>query len=174
MEKVKLIEATIDYEKELIEYIREFQETGETIHGGADIQYKKNIEEWLQANENNKREETVEKNLMPASSFILIRENDKKLLGLLNIRHKLNDFLYRRGGHIGYSIKTTEREKGYGYEILRLALAEAKKLGLDRVLVTCDENNMASRKIIEKNKGVLENIVSIGEEELRRYWIEVK
>ena len=110
-------------------------------------------------------------NYVPSTELWLI--DNKELIGRTNIRHVLNDWLLEIGGHIGYWIRPSKRNQGYGTQILKLALDEAKKLGIDRVLVTCDEDNEGSRKIIEANGGVLENIVPNGPDNpmKRRYWI---
>lgn len=96
-----------------------------------------------------------------------------RYIGRVSIRHELNDRLLAWGGHIGYEIRPSERRKGYGTAALRLGLVEARQLGLERVLVTCDAGNTGSRKIIERNGGVLENEVRIPglTEPKRRYWI---
>jgi predicted acetyltransferase/catechol 2,3-dioxygenase-like lactoylglutathione lyase family enzyme len=101
-----------------------------------------------------------------------------EVVGVTRIRHRLTSSLRRYGGNIGYEIRPSRRRQGYGREILRLALGEARKLGLDRALVTCNTKNVASRHIIEHNNGVFEgeddvffNGVTIRE---RRYWIEIK
>jgi predicted acetyltransferase len=112
---------------------------------------------------------------VPASTFFLL--GDGIFLGRVSIRHQLNDFLKTYGGHIGYYIRADERGKGYGSEILRLALDEARRLGLARVLVTCDdEGNPASARIIEKNGGILaDKVQNEGQPCLtRRYWIELQ
>lgn len=112
-------------------------------------------------------------NWVPSSSFFLLC--DGRMLGRSSFRHQLNEFLTNIGGHIGYYIRPEERQKGYGTEILRLTLIRAKELGLDRVLVTCDESNIASRKIIKRNGGTLENIYFENgiKEPKRRYWIQL-
>jgi predicted acetyltransferase len=96
-----------------------------------------------------------------------------EFLGRLSVRHRLDAELLLAGGHIGYDIRPSKRRRGYGTEILRLALPEARRLGLARVLVTCDEDNEGSRRIIERNGGVLEDIVAVGgrSKRKRRYWI---
>ena len=167
---VYLKSPSIDDKQDLLEYIAEFQ--GEVIHGGSDIKYAKSIEDWLEDIENNGQKLVEEKSLRPFSVFLLKREEDDKLLGMVNIVHSLNKFLLKRGGHIGYSISPRERRKGYGNEILKLALLEGRKLKLDRVLVTCDEKNIASKKIIIKNGGKLENSVDIRGSITERYWID--
>ena len=92
---------------------------------------------------------------------------DETPVGVIKLRHRLNDALRRHGGHIGYSVRPGERGKGLGTLMLKLVLLEAKKLGLERVLLTCFETNLASRHVIENNGGVLEKV----EEDTCFYWI---
>jgi len=93
-------------------------------------------------------------------------------IGRVSIRHELTPYLLKVGGHIGYDIRPSKRGQGYGSMILQLALPKAKELGIDKVLVTCDETNKPSRKIIEKAGGVLEDKqpTESGVAKLR-YWI---
>lgn len=96
------------------------------------------------------------------------------IIGRLSFRHRLNDHLLREGGHIGYGTVAAYRRQGYGLGMLRLALPRAKAMGLDRVLITCDDTNLGSRAIIEHCGGVLENIVPGSGKSAapkRRYWI---
>lgn len=94
-------------------------------------------------------------------------------IGRASIRHTLNDHLRQIGGHIGYAIRPSKRKRGFGTHILALALPKARALGIRNVLLTCDETNVWSIKIIEKNGGVLENVVpqGKGKPNKRRYWI---
>ena len=96
-------------------------------------------------------------------------------IGEASIRHQLNAHLLQEGGHIGYGIRPSRRRQGYGKRILALALAECRRLGIERVLVTCLDANIASAKIIEANGGRLENMISApsGHGPLRRYWISL-
>jgi predicted acetyltransferase len=94
-------------------------------------------------------------------------------IGRVSIRHELNEQLLRIGGHIGYEVRPGMRRRGHGTRALRLALDEARKLGLRRVLLTCDPENIASTKIIERNGGRLEEDVPKGGERVRRYWIDL-
>lgn len=110
-------------------------------------------------------------------SYDYFAVDDNKFIGIIHIRIKLTDNLLRYGGHIGYAINPLYWNKGYGTELLKLGLEKAKGLIKDnKVLVTCDDDNIGSYKIIEKNGGVLENKVENidGEEKFltRRYWIE--
>ena len=98
----------------------------------------------------------------PSSTFLCIRERDQAMVGICNIRHDLNqDYLLTIAGHIGYSIHPVERRKGYATDQLRLALLEAKKLGIECVLVTAADWNIGSQKTILANGGVLETATTI-------------
>jgi predicted acetyltransferase len=105
------------------------------------------------------------------SSTFLVAEVDGQIVGRVSIRHQLNDFLETRGGHIGYGVRPAYRGRGHATEILQNALKIARELGVRRVLVTCDDANAASSKVIERAGGVLENIFQEGDEKIRRYWI---
>jgi predicted acetyltransferase len=110
---------------------------------------------------------------VPMTAFWLIV--DKEYAGRVDIRHYLNERLEKFGGHIGYDIRPTMRRKGYGKLQLKLALQEAWALGMERALITCDDDNIGSIKIIEANGGVLQDKVDNGRHVLsRRYWIEKK
>ena len=80
-----------------------------------------------------------------------------KFIGRVSIRHILNQHLLTMGGHIGYSIRPSERHKGYGTLALKLALPKAREIGIEKALLTCNTDNIGSRKIIEKNGGILED-----------------
>jgi predicted acetyltransferase len=94
-------------------------------------------------------------------------------IGRVSIRHTLDDYLLLMRGHIGYEIRPSRRCRGYGTRALALALPEARKLGLARVLLTCDPANTASRRTIERNGGRLENEIEAEGETVRRYWIDI-
>ncbi|MFC8277991.1 GNAT family N-acetyltransferase [Streptomyces sp. NPDC057271] len=96
---------------------------------------------------------------------------DGVYVGAIDLRHELNDFLLRAGGHIGYSIRPSARRRGLATWALGAVLPEARTLGLDRVLVTCDDDNVASARTIERNGGVLEDTRDTEIGRKRRYWI---
>nr|WP_242568203.1 GNAT family N-acetyltransferase [Clostridium botulinum] len=96
-----------------------------------------------------------------------------KLIGMIDIRHKLNEYLFEFGGHIGYSIRKSEGRKRYAKEMLHLALEKFKDMNMEKVLITCSKENIASAKTIIYNGGVLENEVSEGERITQRYWISL-
>ena len=112
--------------------------------------------------------------LVPDSVYFLYNISLNKFLGAVNIRHELNDYLLQYGGHIGDGIRPSMRGKGYGNKIIELALIECKRLGIEKVLITCNKDNIPSKKCIIKNGGILENEVQKDDEIIERYWIEIK
>ena len=110
---------------------------------------------------------------VPQTTFWLIV--DGEYAGRASVRHWLNESLEQFGGHIGYEVRPSMRRKGYGTLMCALAIVEARKLGIGRILITCDDTNIGSQKIIEANGGVLQDTVDVdnGRPGLtRRYWIE--
>jgi predicted acetyltransferase len=102
----------------------------------------------------------------------LLADVDGAVVGRSSIRFELNDHLLVQGGHIGYAVRPPYRRRGHATEILRQSVVVARASGVGRVLVTCDDDNLGSRKAIEANGGVLENVVDIDGVPLRRYWID--
>lgn len=93
------------------------------------------------------------------------------VLGVVNLRHELDEFLMRRGGHVGYSVRPSARGRGCATRMLAAALDRGREMGIARFLVTCDADNLASATVIERNGGVLEEIVDVEGEMTRRYWV---
>ena len=174
--KLKLIKLTKEYEQQLGEMIDEWkadQELNHTNHSPWAI-FKNDYHDFDHYLEH-LEVKTASEGLVPDSVFFLLDEDRNRLLGAVNIRHYLNEALLREGGHIGDGIRPGERRKGYASEMIRLALIECRKLGIDRVLMTCDKDNVGSVKSIIKNGGVLENefVNSDGVTE-QRYWISIE
>jgi predicted acetyltransferase len=109
-------------------------------------------------------------NFVPHTTYWLI-DNDK-IIGVSNLRHKLNDELKNIGGHIGYSIRPSERGKGYATKLLSLTIAEGKKLGITEFLLTCDKDNITSARTIQKNNGVLISEDNVDGTLIQRYLIK--
>ena len=172
---MKLIEPTIEYEKQLYDYRKEFINSGSSMDGtGSFIEYE-SPSEWLKKVEAYKNPETVPEGFVPSTQFVFVREEDNKIVGMIQIRHCFNEYPEKYGGHIGYSVAPSERLKGYGSLMLKLTLPYCKQLGLSRVLVTCVKGNIGSRKIILKNKGIYESTVYEPDKDvfLERYWIDL-
>lgn len=114
-----------------------------------------------------------EEGKVPASTYFCLDENRNFMLGAVNIRHYLNEYLLEYGGHIGYGIRPSERRKGYASAMIGIALKKCKILGIDKVLLVCNKDNIGSAKAIINNGGVLENEVIKDGEIMQRYWIDV-
>lgn len=155
MEKFKHVKPQIEHERQAIEYINEFYKYNSKINGvGGLDKYLDNYSTWLQKlDEDIKRKPTEEK--VPSETFFLIRKNDNKIVGMINIRLELNENLKKIGGHIGYSIRPEERKKGYNKINLYLGLKECQKHGIKDVLMDCDKDNIGSSKTMQALNGVL-------------------
>jgi len=111
---------------------------------------------------------------VPMTVFYLVRNGDT-IVADCKLRHRLTPELLEFGGHIGYAVPPSQRRRGYGTGVLARTLPEARRIGLARVRITCDDDNIASRRIIERNGGVLESRgwSDRGGTVIRRYWIEL-
>ena len=112
--------------------------------------------------------------LVPDSTYFCLDTERSIFVGAVNIRHYLSEGLLLSGGHIGDGIRPSERGKGLGTRMIALALDKCRELGIGRVLMCCDSDNFASARTIEKNGGVLENVVDDGGAPVKRYWITLK
>ena len=177
MEKFYLEEASLERKQEAIEYIEEHFKYDSYIAGvsGLDDEYQ-DYEKWLEKLESRKKEDACSNDICIGREYFLIRESDNKLVGMINLRWNLNEWMMTNAGHIGYGIRPTERRKGYNKISLYLCLLEAREIGLDKVLLTADDNNLGSVKTIQALGGVLENKVPNYKDEnvlMGRYWINV-
>lgn len=165
---VKLVTPSADYADSWLAAIQAFSEAGELGFWTLPT-VPTDIVSYLERTEKAARGVDLPEGWVPNTTYWLIA--DGRFVGHANLRHELNDWLRERGGHIGYYIAPKERRKGYGSLILRLVLEKARERGLEKVLLTCDEDNLPSRKIIEAAGGVLEDIIQVGDERIMRYWI---
>lgn len=177
MSKFYLEKPTLKRKEEAIEYIKEHIEYKSDIYGSGSLEkWIDNYEGWLERLEQISNPETCPPGYVPGNTYFLIKEDEDKIIGMIDIRHKLNDFLMQYGGHIGYGTRPTERRKGYNKISLYLGLLKSKELGLDKVLITATDENPGSYKSILALGGVLENKIPDDEDEnilLGRYWIDV-
>jgi predicted acetyltransferase len=175
MNEYELISPRLEDKEELLKMIEEIKIVDEGKrwqYAGTSSLEKLKYEEWLEKVTKESIGKELAPNRVPASTFILVRNSDNKVVGIINIRHELNDYLLNFGGHIGYSIRPSERRKGLGTLQLEKALKIAKELNISRVLLTCDSENIGSAKTIEKCQGKLENFITKADGSiLKRYWI---
>lgn len=173
---MKLVLPNINYKEQAIEYINEFKQYGSEVNGsGALDDYLEDAtyEAWLQKVLADMDIANIVKPRVPALTYFYVREEDNRIVGMVNIRLALNDFLRTEGGHIGYSIRPTERQKHYATDMLREAVNVCNIIGIRDVLVTCDKVNIASAKVIQNAGGELEEefYSDIYKEVVQRYVI---
>ncbi|WP_411955988.1 GNAT family N-acetyltransferase [Clostridium sp. FP1] len=170
--KLELLRANNEMEEQYYDFINEWENCGEEITPYGARLLGMNYITWLTHTNKMENVNTCPAHLVPSHMYFLVLE-DKRIIGAINIRHYLNDYLLNFGGNIGYGIRPSERKKGYATLMLAMALPIAKELGISKALVTCDKNNLGSAKTITNNGGVLENEVIEDGEITQRYWIEV-
>ena len=174
MGKIILIKPTKEYEEQAKEFIQEFIDHNSEMHGVGDLNLNlDSYDEWLKRLDDYSRGINLKEGHVPATTFFAINQETNEIIGMIDIRHNLNDYLLERGGHIGYSVRPSERKQGYATEILYLGLGECVKIGLEKVLITCYRDNIASAKTIQNNFGVLENEILGDGNVVQRYWIDV-
>ena len=173
MEKIILVKPDLSYADEIIKYKEESLAESPIINGSAGLDRLSSIEDWLE--ELNKRscEDTVPKGLVPSSTYLGVREKDNYIVGMIDIRHYLNEYLTQVGGNIGYSVRKSERNKGYAKQMLKLALEKCKELKIKKVLITCDEDNITSEKVILSANAKFEDIRNVDGENKKRFWIDL-
>ena len=173
MEKIILVKPDLSYADEITKYKEESLKESPLINGSAGLDRLSSIEDWLEELKKRSSEATVPEGLVPSSTYLGVREKDNYIVGMIDIRHYLNEYLTQVGGNIGYSVRKTERNKGYAKQMLKLALEKCKELKMKKILITCDEDNIASEKVILSANAKFEDIRNIDGENKKRFWIEL-
>ena len=171
--EIKLVKGSYEYKNQIIDMLKEwidYNENHPEANTSPNAIFRNNYEDFAYYLEHLEYKEPQE-GLVPDSTFFCFDGKRNLMVGAVNIRHDLNDYLLKYGGHIGDGIRPSERRKGYATEMIRLALEECRELGLTRVLMTCDKNNIGSAKSIIRNGGILENEVLEEGSIKQRYWI---
>lgn len=173
-EDLQLVEAAIEYQEQFADLAREYAALGDPREKARHEEAMKDIPGHIQRLQEMPRGENLPEGIVPATTYWLVR-GGRTIVATGNLRHRLTPRLEHEGGHIGYGTRPSERRKGYGTILCRLVLQKAREMGLKRVLITCDTDNVASAKIIRKNGGRLENqVVSTETGKLKdRYWVEL-
>ncbi|MDO8552174.1 MAG: GNAT family N-acetyltransferase [bacterium] len=171
---MKLVRPSAKYEKSFKQAVQEFKDAKFDSHYHDAFANLQNIgfDEFVKNEVEKSKGKHLQKGYVPETVFWLVEGNE--YIGRISVRHELNDNLLRIGGHIGYEIRPSRRGQGYGTAILAKVLTKVRRLGIKRVLLTCDATNIISRRIIERAGGVLENEVSnaSGPNKLR-FWIDI-
>jgi predicted acetyltransferase len=164
----------------------DFFEIRETLIPGSAMLDQMEYEPWLAQNIGNRNENTVHNGWVAATTFFAVRKRDQKIIGMIDIRHRLgNEFLAEYGGHFGFSVRPGERKKGYATEMMKMALEYAKSLGIEKVMTGCFSDNIPSIKTIEKCGGILSeskpftsgkhiNLPDTDGKHVNIYWIDLQ
>lgn len=175
---MELVLPSTEYKDSYIAAVKEFQADSDSSHFSRSYKIKNvteleaDFDAFVQKELSHSRGENLPEGWVPHTTYWLV--DNGEFVGSVNIRHRLTERLEKTGGHIGYGIRPSQRKKGYGSAILRLALPKAKELGITRALITCDSRNEGSRKVIEKNGGIFQDMIDNIEVEgkLQRFWIQ--
>lgn len=175
MEKFYLEKASLKRKEEALAYLKEFEMHNSIVNGDSGLsKMAADYEGWLKYLDSLLDDEKRPSNRCPGIEYFLIRENDDKLIGMINLRWNLSVEMLLHGGHIGYSILPSQRRKGYNKINLYLCLLKAKEMGLEKVLLTADDANLGSVKTILSLGGVLENKITEDGAIIGRYWINTR
>ncbi len=177
MDTLKLVPPAPEHEEQVMSYRKEMLDNHDSFDGCAGLEKVESYSDWLRFEERGRAEH--KDGYVPSDVYLAVRQSDNKVVGIIDYRHSpLSEFLLNLGGHIGYCVRPSERQKGYAKEMLRLLLPLCKEHGETRVLIACDKDNEASRRTIIANGGVLENeaeadvkICPCGI--VQRYWINL-
>ena len=179
MQDIKLIVPTREYEKEIWDFRQEVleQDVGKSnqFAGCGTLKECHSMQEWLDSIAIMSSPETCPARRVPSHTYIAVRLADQKVVGITDLRHHIqHPVLGVWGGHIGYSVRPSERRKGYAKEMLRQNLENARRMGIKRVLITCVEENVASEKTIVANGGVFDHLVESTDGRIfKRFWIRL-
>lgn len=180
MEELVLIEPTIEYSDDIWAFRQEILDkdsvSEDQFAGCLSLDTSSSAEEWVDICSRRKDKATCESTgvAVPSSMFLAVRKSDNRIVGVIDLRHHIDHpILGTWGGHCGYSVRPSERGKGYAGEMLRLNVLKARELGIDRMLVTCNVVNTASEKTIIANGGVFEKEIEADGARIKRYWIDI-
>ena len=172
--KLILVKPNKDYIEDIRAYRQECMASDHWVHGSSGLSGYDDIEKWIENCRLNEHEESVMPGYVLCEQFMLIKEGENRILGMIAFRHYLNEETIEDGGHIGYSVRPSERRKGYAAVMLSLCLDICRKAGLDKVLITCDADNKASRRTILSLGGKFERLAkkeNESDKDSERYWI---
>lgn len=176
MDRIVLVCPSAEYADQVMQFRAELiaANDADSFAGCSNLENYDDYSAWLALLEQRENPMLVPDGSVPSNAYLAVRSSDNRVVGIIDLRHHINHpILSLWGGHIGYTIRPSERGKGYAKEMLRLNLENCRALGLDRVMITCSPDNPASERTIIANGGVLEKDVEIDGEIIRRYWISL-
>ena len=172
---MKLVRPDMSYEKQILSFRKEMMEHGDHFDGCAGLEHTESVQEWLNFVE--WLTKAYGKDYVPSDVFLYVDDADQ-VIGIIDYRHPLSDFLLHYGGSIGYSIRPSFRRQGHAVKMLKLMIDYCRQAGEEKVLLCCDMDNIGSRKTIQACGGMMENMVKddvglTGSGWIERYWITV-
>ncbi|MGN0506802.1 MAG: GNAT family N-acetyltransferase [Lachnospiraceae bacterium] len=176
MDKITLVKPTMEYAEDIMDFRQEIlnAKDEDAFAGCFHLGEYTTAGEWIDTLRRMENPDTCPEGRVSSNVFLAVRLSDHRIVGVIDLRHHLgNPVLRLWGGHIGYSVRPSERRKGYAAEMLRLNLQKCKELGLHKVMITCNRDNVASERTILSNGGVFEKEVSVEGCLMKRYWITI-
>ncbi|QKY70596.1 GNAT family N-acetyltransferase [Lentibacillus sp. CBA3610] len=169
-----LAHPAMDLKKKYIDFYQEWKESREEMIPFVIKRNPEDFQSMLDYLSNCEKGTEPPENWIPESSTYWLIDNNE-MIGVVNIRHRLTEPLFKAGGHIGYGIRPSKRKNGYATQILSLALEKSKELNLEKVLLVCNSTNAPSKKVILNNGGISDkDFIDEQNNILKRYWIELK
>ena len=176
MSQITLVRPSMEYAGQVMQFREELivANDADSFAGCSSLENFDDYSAWLNHRAQLEDPDRIPEGYVPSSAYLAVRTRDNRMIGMIDLRHHINHpILGLWGGHIGYTVRPSERGKGYAKEMLRLNLENCRARGLDRVMITCSPDNPASERTIIANGGIFEKEVPVDGGIVRRYWIEL-